>query len=81
MKGTELMMEHTDITKAQAILLSITKIIETECAGDASALLSEGFVLLGVSNSIFEDSENRFVYVLGFPKPLSELSESILNNY
>ncbi|WP_281558388.1 hypothetical protein [Thalassomonas sp. RHCl1] len=75
------MMAHTEINKAQEALLKITKIIETECAADASFLLSEGFVLLGVGNSIFEDSENRFVYSLGFPKPLAELSESVQNNF
>lgn len=74
-------MEHTEITKTQETLLKISKIIETECARDASFLLSEGFVLLGIANSIFEDSENRFVYSLGFPKPLSKLSESVLNNF
>ena len=51
-------MEPADKANAQAILFKITKIIETECANDASFLLSEGFVLLGVSNSIFEDSDS-----------------------
>ncbi|WDE10270.1 hypothetical protein [Thalassomonas haliotis] len=74
-------MEHSEIAKTPETLLKITRIIETECAGDASFLLSEGFVLLGVGKSIFEDSENRFVYSLGFPKPLSQLSDSVLNNF
>ncbi|GAA5218598.1 hypothetical protein ACFSJ3_08600 [Corallincola platygyrae] len=74
-------MIQSDVATAQETLLRITKIIETEVAKDASALLEEGFVLLGVAHSVFEDSENRFVYTLGFPKPLSELSESVRNNY
>jgi hypothetical protein len=37
-------MEKGKITKAQQSLLSMSKIIETECAGDANTLLRDGFV-------------------------------------
>ncbi|MFT6141503.1 MAG: hypothetical protein ACJAYB_003016 [Psychromonas sp.] len=74
-------MDNVEITKYQEIVLQITKIVETECAQDASALLAEGFVLLGVNNSVFEDSENRFVYSIGFPKPIVELSDWASANF
>ena len=74
-------MNNANITSAQEILLKVTKIIETECAQDASALLVEGFVLLGVGNSVFEDSENRFVYTLGFLQPIEELSHWASSNF
>ena len=74
-------MDNVDITKSQETLLKITKVVETECAKDASALLKEGFVLLGVSTSSFEDDENRFVYSLGFPKPIVELSDWARSNF
>lgn len=74
-------MHNSKITHSQEILLKITKVVETECAQDASALLVDGFVLLGVGNSIFEDSENRFVYTLGFPKPIEELSHWASANF
>lgn len=74
-------MDNLEITESQEILLKITKIVETECAKDASALLEEGFVLLGVSTSFFEDNENRFVYSLGFPKPIVELSHWARANF
>ncbi|WP_041766303.1 hypothetical protein [Psychromonas ingrahamii] len=74
-------MDNVEITKSQEILLQITKIVETECAHDANALLAEGFVLMGVSNSVFEDSENRFVYSVGFPKPIVELSHWASANF
>ena len=74
-------MDNVEITKSQETLLKITKIVETECAQDASALLEEGFVLLAVSTSVFEDSENRFVYSLGFPKPIVELSHWARSNF
>jgi len=74
-------MDNVEITKYQETFLQITKIVETECAQDASALLAEGFVLLGVSNSVFEDSENRFVYSVGFPKPIVELSDWARSNF
>lgn len=61
--------------------MEITKIVETACAQDASALLEEGFVLLVVSTSVFEDSENRFVYSFGFPKPIVELSHWARSNF
>ncbi len=35
-------MDKVEITKSQEILHKITKIIETECAQDASRLLEEG---------------------------------------
>jgi len=69
------------INSADEILLKITKIIETESASDADHLLEEGFILLGVAKSIFEDSENRFIYSLGFPKDKSLLSSWVLNNF
>ncbi len=74
-------MDNVEITKSQEILLKITKIVETECPQDASTLLEEGFVLLGISTSIFDDSENRFVYSLGFPKPMLELSDWARSNF
>ena len=74
-------MDNVEITKSQETLLKITKIVETECAQDASALLEEGFVLLAVSTSVFEYSENRFVYSLGFPKPIVELSHWARSNF
>lgn len=74
-------MSNSEITHSQEILLQVTKIIETECAQDASTLLIEGFVLLGVGNSVFEDTENRFVYTLGFPKPIKELSHWASSNF
>ncbi len=74
-------MNSTEIISSQETLLKITKVIETECAQDVSTLLAEGFVLLGVGNSIFEDSESRFVYSLGFLKPISELSEWARSNF
>ena len=74
-------MHKLEITRSQETLLQITKIVETECAQDANKLLTDGFVLLGVSNSIFEDSENRFVYTLGFPKPIDELSHWARSNF
>jgi len=74
-------MDNVEITTSQEILLKITKIVETECPQDACALLEEGFVLLGVSASVFEDSENRFVYSLGFPKPMLELSDWARSNF
>ncbi len=74
-------MDNVEITKYQETLLQITKIIETECVQDASKLLAEGFVLLGVGNSIFEDSESRFVYTVGFPKPIEKLSDWARSNF
>ncbi|WP_028862570.1 hypothetical protein [Psychromonas aquimarina] len=68
-------MDKVEITKYQETLMQVSKIVETECVQDASKLLADGFVLLGVGNSIFEDSESRFVYTLGFPKPIEELSD------
>ena len=62
-------------------LAQITKIIETACFQDANTLLLEGFVLLAVNKSIFEDSENRFAYTLGFPKPVTELSDWAISNF
>jgi len=44
-------------------------------------LLAQGFVLLGVGNSVFEDNESRFVYTLGFPKPIEELSHWVCSNF
>ena len=64
-----------NITKEQELLLQITKIIETECVHDANALLEDGFILLSVNKIDFEDDDNKFIYSLGFIKPLSELSE------
>ena len=66
---------------ADDTLLKITKIIETESARDADKLLDEGFILLGVAKSIFDDSENRFIYSLGFSKDKSQLSEWVVNNF
>ncbi|SQH75862.1 conserved protein of unknown function [Shewanella benthica] len=74
-------MKNSEVTSSQEILHQVTKIVETECAQDASALLADGFVLLGVGNSIFADSENRFVYTLGFPKPIEELSHWACSNF
>ncbi len=74
-------MNHSEITSSQEILLKVTKVVETECSQDASLLLTEGFVLLGVGNSVFEDSEHRFVYTLGFPKPIAELSQWASSNF
>ncbi|WP_057831363.1 hypothetical protein [Colwellia sp. TT2012] len=74
-------MNNSEITSSQEILLQVTRVIETECAKDASALLVDGFVLLGVGNSVFDDTENRFVYTLGFPKPIEELSHWASANF
>ena len=74
-------MSNSEITSSQEILLQITKIVETECAQDATALLADGFVLLGVGNSVFIDAESRFVYTLGFPKPIEELSHWVRSNF
>ena len=74
-------MNNSDINSSQEILLKVSKIIETECAQDASALLVDGFVLLGVGNSFFADTENRFVYTMGFPKPIEELSHWANSNF
>ncbi|WP_026301427.1 hypothetical protein [Colwellia piezophila] len=74
-------MNNSEITRSADILLQVTKIVETECAQDASKLLVDGFVLLGVGNSVFEDSEYRFVYTLGFPKPIEELSKWASANF
>ena len=63
------------VTKEQEVLFKITKIIETECKHDANVLLQDGFVLLSVNKIDFEDDDNKFIYSLGFPKALSELSE------
>lgn len=76
-----IIMNNSEITQSQEILLQITKVVETECAQDASALLAEGFVLLGVGNSVFVDSESRFIYSLGFPKPTEELSDWARTNF
>ncbi|WP_299794663.1 hypothetical protein [uncultured Shewanella sp.] len=74
-------MDNVDITESQEILLQVTKIVETECPQDASTLLSEGFVLLAVNTNVFQDSENRFVYSLGFPKPTDKLSDWAKSNF
>ncbi len=74
-------MNNSEITSSQEILLNVTKIVETECAQDASALLVDGFVLLGVGNSVFVDAQSRFVYTLGFPKPIEELSHWASSNF
>ncbi|NMP15369.1 hypothetical protein [Thalassotalea sp. Y01] len=74
-------MGDLEETASQNILFQITKIVETECAKDASTLLSEGFVLLAVGNNIFNDDENRFVYSLGFPKSTEELSDWARDNF
>ena len=74
-------MSKSEITSSQEILLQVTKVVETECAQDATALLADGFVLLGVGNSVFLDAESRFVYSLGFPKPIEELSHWARTNF
>jgi len=74
-------MNIAEITTSQEVLFQVTKVIETECAQDASKLLADGFVLLGVGNSIFDDNENRFVYTLGFTKPIEELSHWVISNF
>jgi len=74
-------MITSEATNSKEVLIKVTKIIETECAQDANALLLEGFILLGVGNSIFEDSESRFVYSLGFLKPITELSDWARSNF
>ena len=74
-------MNNSEIASSQKTLHQVTKIVETECAQDASALLADGFVLLRVGNSIFADSESRFVYTLGFPKPIEELSHWACSNF
>ena len=74
-------MNNSEITSSQEILLQVTKVVETECAQDATALLADGFVLLGVGNSVFLDAESRFVYSLGFPKPIEELSHWARTNF
>ncbi|MGS0675466.1 hypothetical protein [Shewanella sp. 0m-4] len=83
MENTESMenLDNLEIENSQAILLKITKVVETECHQDACALLEEGFVLLGINSNVFEDSENRFVYSLGFPKPLDKLSDWASANF
>ncbi|MFY8275452.1 hypothetical protein AAEU32_15120 [Pseudoalteromonas sp. SSDWG2] len=68
-------------TDLQETLLNVTKIVETECAKDASQLLNEGFVLLAVAKNIYEDDGNRFVYSLGFIKPIGELSDWARDNF
>lgn len=74
-------MKNSEITRSEDVLHQVTKVVETECAQDASKLLAEGFVLLGVGNSVFEDNESRFVYTLGFPKPIEELSHWVRSNF
>ncbi len=74
-------MNTVEAKSSKEVLREVTKIIETECAQDASALLTEDFVLLAVGNSIFEDSESRFVYSLGFTKPIAELSDWARSNF
>jgi len=74
-------MNNSEITTSQDVLHQVTKVVETECAQDASKLLAEGFVLLGVENSVFEDNESRFVYSLGFTKPIDELSHWVRANF
>jgi hypothetical protein len=64
-----------NIAKEQEVLLQITKIIETEHVHDANRLLDDGFILLSVNKIDFEDDDNKFIYSLGFAKPLSELPE------
>ncbi|MGS0680907.1 hypothetical protein ACVBIL_07100 [Shewanella sp. 125m-7] len=73
--------ENVEMIKSQAVMLKITKVVETECHQDACALLNEGFVLLGINTNVFEDSENRFVYSLGFPKPADKLSDWARSNF
>ncbi|WP_444926756.1 hypothetical protein ACJJI4_01125 [Microbulbifer sp. TRSA002] len=72
------MMEEV---KSLEVLQKITKIIETRHVGDANGLLRHGFVLMGVSEHSDEDSATRFLYTLGFPKPLSELSHWVEANF
>lgn len=74
-------MDKLTMDSSQEVLLNITKIVETECSQDASALIDEGFVLLAINTNVFEDSENRFVYSLGFPKPVDKLSEWAKSNF
>ncbi len=74
-------MNNAEITTSQEQLFQVTKVIETECAQDASRLLADGFVLLGVGNSVFDDNENRFVYALGFTKPIEKLSHWVRANF
>ncbi|OUR81536.1 hypothetical protein A9Q75_07535 [Colwellia psychrerythraea] len=74
-------MSNSEITTSQEILLQVTKIVETECAQDASKLLADGFILLGVGNSVFVDNDSRFVYSLGFTKPIEELSHWASSNF
>ena len=74
-------MNNSEITSSQEILLQVTKIVETECAQDATALLADGFVLLGVGNSVFVDNDSRFVYSLGFTTPIEELSHWASSNF
>ncbi|WP_448548471.1 hypothetical protein [Thalassotalea fusca] len=74
-------MSDLEETASQNKLWKITKIVETECSKDASTLLNEGFILLAVGNNIFNDDENRFVYSLGFPKPIEELSDWARDNF
>lgn len=74
-------MDNVEITKSQETLLKITKIVETACVQDASTLLEEGFLLLAVSTCVYDDNENRFVYSLGFPKPIAELSQWARANF
>jgi len=63
-------------SNTQDILLSVTKIYETEHSGDASALLSRhSFVLLGISENSFSDEENRFIYSLGYVGDPDEMSD------
>ena len=64
-----------NVEKEQEVLFQITKIIETEYVNDANGLLQDGFILLSVNKIGFEDTDNKFIYSLGFPKALSELSE------
>lgn len=72
-------MENPSV--AQETLLKVTKIVETQHAADADALLHEGFVLLAVSESSSERSEYRFVYSLGYPNSREHLSEWVINNF
>ncbi len=74
-------MEKIETTTSQDIFVTVTKIIETECYSDATELLKEGFVLLGVANNIYEDDGNRFIYSLGFLRPLDELSDWVKSNF
>ncbi len=81
MQPTRIIMNNLETATSQEILLQVTKIVETECAQDASALLAEGFVLLGVGNSVFVDNDSRFVYSLGFTKPIEDLSHWASSNF